>query len=196
MTIPTFDEVMALTSTVSNIHVLAIAECHAMYETLCQLPDRATIIEVGCDYGRSSSLIFQMAKAKNFLTIHIDPWHREYDYGTQALKAKQWMEVMCERCAYHPFILLRMETAEAAPFVEKLTPNGIDFAFIDGAHDTPTVDKDLSIVASRVKAGGFLTAHDYPGGGVSEAIDPFVANGWSKEKQAWGFGVWRRLDLL
>ncbi len=187
MSLPTFDDAMVLTSTISNIYCLQVVECLAMYETLCELPEAATVVEVGCDYGRSSSLIFQMAKAKNFLTIHIDPWQSNPDRG------KDWMTVMCERCSYHPFILLRMTTEEAAPFIEQLTPQGIDLAFIDGSHDQPVVENDMKIVASRVKPGGFLTAHDYPSGGVSEAIDPFVRNGWSKHKQAGGFGVWKRL---
>jgi len=186
MNLPTFDEVMVLTSTISNIYCLQLVECEAMYETLCELPEGATIVEVGCDLGRSSSLIFQIAKAKNFLTIHIDPWQCYQDRG------KQWMEVMCERCSYHPFILLRMTTEEATTFIEQLTPQGIDLAFIDGSHDQDVVEKDLKIVASRIKPGGFLTAHDYPSAGVAEAIDPFVANGWSKHKQAYGFGVWRK----
>lgn len=190
--LPTLDEAMVLTSTINNIHALQLVECEALYETLCGLPEGATVVEVGCDRGRSSSLFFQIAKAKNFLTIHIDPWHYYDDHGTQATKAKEWMEMMCEHCAYHPFILLRMTTEEAAPFIERLTPEGIDLAFIDGCHDQPVVEKDLRIVASRIKRGGFLTAHDYPSGGVAEAIDPFVASGWTKHKQAFGLGVWRR----
>jgi predicted O-methyltransferase YrrM len=85
-----------------------------------------------------------------------------------------------------------MTTEEAATYIEQLTPNGIDLTFIDGAHDTDVVGKDLQIVASHIKSGGFLTAHDYPSGGVSEAIDPFVASGWTKYNQAYGFGVWKR----
>jgi len=95
--IPTFDDVMRLTSTISSYEVFQPAECQAMYDTLLQLPDGATVVEVGCDYGRSSSLIFQVAKAKNFLSIHIDPWLDHPD------RAQQWMEVMVERCTYHPF---------------------------------------------------------------------------------------------
>jgi predicted O-methyltransferase YrrM len=186
MNLPTFDEAMVLTSTISNIHVLQIAECQAMYETLCELKDGATVVEIGCDLGRSSSLILQIAKAKNFLTIHVDPWDPLRE------RAKEWMEVMGERCAYHPFILLRMTTEEAALFIEQLTPEGIDLAFIDGCHDQDVVQNDLRIVAGRVNSGGFLTAHDYPSGGVTEAIDPFVENGWTKHKQTMGFGVWRR----
>ncbi len=183
---------MVLTKTIGNIHILQLDECKAMYDTLCELPDGATIVEIGCDRGRSSSLIFQVAEAKGFLTIHIDPWHRDYDNGTQATKAKYWMELMCERCRYNPFILLRMETIEAAPYLQGLTPQGIDMAFIDGCHDQAVVESDLKIVASRIKYGGFLTAHDYPSGGVTEAIDPYVANGWLKHRQAGGFGVWKR----
>jgi predicted O-methyltransferase YrrM len=193
MNIPTFDEVMALTGTISNEHMLHPEECRAMYDTLCELPSKSTVVEVGCDRGRSSSLIFQMASAQKFMTIHIDPWIPEHDYGQQAYKAKEWMQVMCERCAYHPFILLHMTTEEAVRSLWNLTPKGIDFAFIDGAHDTPTVQMDLRLVASRVNQFGFLVAHDYPSGGVTEAIDPFVAQGWEKVKQARGLGIWRKL---
>lgn len=185
-TLPTLEEVMTLTSTLANIHSLQLVECAAMYEVLCQLPDGATIVEVGCDVGRSSSIIFQLASAKNFLTIHIDPWRWFPE------RAREWLGMMNERCAYQPFVLLRMTTEEAAPLIERLTPQGIDLAFIDGAHDQPVVERDLAIVASRIKPGGFLTAHDYPSGGVTEAIDPFVASGWEKYNQAFGFGVWRR----
>lgn len=158
-----------------------------MYDTLLELPDGATVVEVGCDLGRSSSLIFQVASAKNLLTIHVDPWAQFYN------RAKSWMEVMCEHCLWHPFILLHMTTEEAALFINQLTPWGIDLAFIDGCHDQPVVERDLEIVASRIKPGGFLTVHDYPSGGVTEAVDPFVATGWTKYKQAdLGFGVWKR----
>ena len=188
--IPTFEEVMKLTGTLSTYEVFQPAECQAMYDTLLQLPDGATVVEVGCDYGRSSSLILQLAKAKNFLTIHVDPWH---DYPE---RAAEWMELTCETMNYHPFILLRMTTVEATDHIIQLTPRGIDLAFIDGSHDQDVVEHDLKIVASRVKPGGFLTAHDYPSAGVSEAIDSFVTRTplqWTKVRQADpGFGVWRR----
>lgn len=186
MSLPTFDEVMGLTGTISNVHSLQIAECAALYEALCQLPSGAVVVEVGCDVGRSSSLIFQMAVAKDFLTVHIDPWEWFPD------RAKAWMETMCERCGRQPFVVLRMTTEEAELLVRGLTPRGIDLAFIDGSHDYAVVVRDLQIVASRVKQGGFLVAHDYPSSGVSEAIDPFVRQGWDKYSQAMGLGVWRR----
>ena len=177
---------MEITGTISVVNILQLVECQAMYDTLCQVPDGGTVVEVGCDQGRSSSLIFQLAKPKNLLTIHIDPWKEFKD------RAKLWMEVMSERCPHHRFVLLHMTTEEAGGLLERLTPDGIDFAFIDGSHDQDLVEKDLQIVASRIKSGGFLTAHDYPSGGVSEAIDPFVAQGWNKQQQAYGYGVWRR----
>ena len=187
MKVPTFAEVMSLTETVSQHTILEPVECQAMYDVCCQLSDGATVVEVGCDLGRSTSIILQIAKAKDFLTIHIDPWQCFPERG------KQWMELTSERCPYHPFILLRMKTEEAAVFVKWLTPHGIDMVFIDGSHDQPDVEKDLEFVASRIKPGGFLTAHDYPSAGVMEAIDAFVAqNGFEKVNQAYGFGVWRR----
>ena len=186
--IPTFEEVMTITSRISVHEILEPAECQAMYDTLLQLPDGATVVEVGCDYGRSSSLILQLARAKNMLTIHIDPWQDHPD------RASEWMQVMSERLPYHPFILLKMTTMEAAWYLMRLTPRDIDLAFIDGSHDQNVVEQDLKIVADRVRPGGFLTAHDYPSAGVSEAIDAYVISGWEKVRQADpGFGVWRRM---
>src|ERR1700693_4949458 len=138
--IPTFAKVMMLTGTISTYEILQVAECAAMYDTLVQLPDGATVVEVGCDYGRSSSLILQLAAAKNFLTIHVDPWHDHPD------RASKWMKVMSEYVVYHPFILLRMTTVEAAWYIRQLTPYGIDLAFIDGSHDQDVVEWDLKIV--------------------------------------------------
>jgi len=190
----TFEEVMALTDTVNNRYMLQLDECRAMYDTLMELPDGATCVEVGCDRGRSSSLIYQIAKEKNFLTIHIDPWHPSFDNGIQPTKAKEWMEVMCEKCEYHPFILLRMTTEQAADHLSRIImPEGIDFAFIDGSHDQDIVEWDLDIVANKVIPEGFLAIHDYPSGGVTEAVEPFVAHGWEKHCQAGGLGVWRRI---
>jgi predicted O-methyltransferase YrrM len=185
--VPSFEEVMQLTATISVHEILEPAECEAMYDTLLLLPDGATVVEVGCDLGRSSSLILQMARAKDFRTIHVDPWQSE------PAKAKRWMELASERLAYHPFILLRMTTQEAEEALARLEPEGIDLAFIDGSHDRDVVAEDLRIVASHVLPGGFLTAHDYPSAGVSEAIDSYVASGWTKHRQAApGFGVWRK----
>jgi len=186
MNVPTFDEVMAITDTISNVHILQIAECQAMYDTLCELPDGSTLIEVGCDVGRSSSLQAQMAAAKNFLTIHIDPWEQFPD------RAKTFMENLSERCQWHRFIVLHMTTEQAELHIHRLVQDGVDFAFIDGCHDPVIVTRDLEIVASHVKPGGFLVAHDYPSGGVTEAIDPFVATGWTKYRQAQGMGIWTR----
>lgn len=181
--IPTFEEVMVLTDTISNRSILQIAECQAMYDALAELPAGAVVVEVGCDIGRSSSLLYQMAKAKEFTTVHIEPWLWD------SRKAKVWMEMMCERNPYHPFVVLRMKTVEAAMFI----PLSIDLAFIDGSHDVPDVEIDLAMVATKVRLGGFLTVHDYPSGGVTETVDRFIADGgWVKVNQAGGFGVWRR----
>jgi len=188
MTVPTYEEVMQLTDTVSNFHLLQLDECQAMYDALVSLPDGATVVEIGCDLGRSSSMISQVALAKHFLTIHVDPWQDEPE------KAVFWMGMMCEQIAYRPFIVLRGKTEEMAWAIWRLTDGGIDLAFIDGCHDEAVVVRDLKIVAERVKQGGLLTAHDYPSAGVSEAIDGYIARGgWMKEKQAGGFGVWRKL---
>ena len=184
---PSFESVMALTETISNHHMLCDTDCKAMYECCLEVPENGVVVEVGCAEGRSSSLIRQMAVARNFLTIHVDPY-LDYPYHAQT-----WIYNMIDRVAYHPFILLRMKTQEAESSIKQLTPNGIDLAYIDGCHDEPVVEADMEIVATRVKPGGLRAAHDYPSGGVTEAIDRFIVRGgWTKVNQTVGFGVWRR----
>ncbi len=185
MNLPTYEEVMQLTDTVSNYHLLQPDECRAMYDALVSLPNGATVVEIGCDLGRSSSMIAQVALVKDFLTIHVDPWQDEPE------KAALWMGMMCEQIAYRPFIVLRGKTEEMARYIWRLSE--IDLAYIDGCHDEAVVEADLAMVATRVKQGGLLAAHDYPSAGVSEAIDSFIARGgWMKQQQAGGLGVWRR----
>lgn len=183
----TFEEVMRLTDTISNHHLLQPEECRAMYDVCVQLLPYSDVVEIGCDLGRSSSLIAQVALERRFQTIHVDPWKDE------PRKARQWMEVMCELVVYRKFVVLRMTTEAAEESLKALTPFGIEMAYIDGCHDEPVVVRDLEIVAARVKRNGWLLIHDYPSAGVSEAVDRFIAlGGWTKENQAGGLGIWRR----
>ena len=56
------------------------------------------------------------------------------------------------------------------------TPQEVDFVFIDGNHHYSYVKKDIPCYWPKVKAGGWLTGHDYhdrcP---VPKAVDQFVA---------------------
>ena len=63
---PTFEEVMKLTRTVSGCAALEEAEALGLYNACAQVTESGLVVEVGCQLGRSSSLIRQMALAIGF----------------------------------------------------------------------------------------------------------------------------------
>jgi len=59
----TFDKVMKLTRTISSPAAFEDPECELYWTALSSLPDGSTIVEVGLQYGRSSSIALQVANA-------------------------------------------------------------------------------------------------------------------------------------
>jgi len=86
--IPTFEEVMQITQNISGCAALENPEAKGLYDCCVQVPQGGVVVEVGCQLGRSSSLITQLAKAIGFHSIHIDPYTEQPDY------LKGWAEMM------------------------------------------------------------------------------------------------------
>ena len=63
MSDPTLAEVMELTDTISGHTAFEGIECAKYFELLMSLPWRANIVEIGLQFGRSSSIALQVAKA-------------------------------------------------------------------------------------------------------------------------------------
>jgi len=181
---------MQITQNISGCAALENPEAKGLYDCCVQVPHGGVVVEVGCQLGRSSSLITQLAKAIGFHSIHIDPYTEQPDY------LKGWAEMMYRVGGEweHAFTLFCMRTEQAAWHLSKI--GQIDVAFIDGDHEAESVRIDLQLVANRVKQGGYLTAHDYANEGlkgVQEAINPYVASGdWDHVGAFGSLGVWRR----
>jgi cephalosporin hydroxylase len=153
------------------------------------------MVEIGCQLGRSSSLISQLSYDIGFDCIHVDPYTRQPGW------MKEWMDMM-----YHigpqdhqHFSLLCMRTEQAERILARL--GTLDMAYIDGDHERDSVLIDLRIVADRVKSGGMLAVHDYSPDqmpvysfrGVVEAMDIYLKSGlWEKVAQAGEMGTWRK----
>jgi predicted O-methyltransferase YrrM len=192
-----FDEAMKVTSEVSSILLLQPEEARGLYDAIVTVPNNGLMVEVGCQLGRSSSLIAQLAKVNGFRSIHIDPYKEQPDFLTG------WVRMM--HSVGGTFLLLCMRTEQAQWYLEKLLQDGIDLGYIDGDHEAPGVQVDLKLVADRIKVGGLLAVHDYgpevlePEGkpqfrfpAVSRLIDEYVAKGWEQVGVYHTLGVWRR----
>jgi hypothetical protein len=178
------------------ISALTDTECKALWNYCLAVTYGAVVVEVGCQYGRSSSLIGQAQALRGFHAIHIDPY-LAVDDGVwvnrpDILSAWTSMRLSINK----PFTLLCMKTEEAEWHLERLCRDGIDLAFIDGDHEREAVEIDMALVGSRVKSGGVMMCHDYPHvdfPGLAHAVNVFTVNGWTKEGHHDSLGVWRRL---
>lgn len=169
--VPTFNEVMALTSTVSSSTAFSDVECRGLYNALRWLTPADTFLEIGCQLGRSSSIALQLQKALGFQSIHCDPYTDQPDFH------QQWLEMAAATGA--EYTLLKMNSA-LIPFVSPLPEPTI--IFIDGDHTYPVVrgDMDMAVEILLHDHDSLILTHDYGNPGlpdVTRAADEVEALG-------------------
>jgi predicted O-methyltransferase YrrM len=178
----TFEEVMEFTRTVSSPTALDDDEARALYDCCLEVPQDGSVVEIGSQLGRSSSLLTQMADGR-FGTCHIDPYIDDPAY------LPSWIATM-HRFG-QPFIFLHMKSTEAA----KTISCKIDLLFIDGDHEYASVRTDLLLFGVKVSQGGFLVMHDYQREslpGVTQAADEYIDQRWEPIGVFSTLGVWRK----
>lgn len=173
---------MQLTSTVSGAAAFEADECLAYYNTLTSLPDNAVVVEIGLQFGRSSSIAAQVGKAKQFEYIGIDP------FTDPPEAAEAWTRMM--QGIGMPYALLKMRSDRAYGHID-----GIDCILIDGAHDFESVLEDCAYL-DRTPVGAYALFHDYGRDslpGVYRAVNTWmVERPWWKQQSITGtLGIWR-----
>jgi len=140
---------------------------------LTYLPVRATIVEIGCQYGCSTSAILTMAKERGHRVYCVDPFTfeetgKQDDVGPKFLRSMLTFEV--------PFAVLAMRSADALQWA----PQVIDMVHIDGDHSKEGVEFDCGVWLPRVRPGGLAVCHDYGRCGAPD-VKPVVdahTQGW------------------
>ena len=188
--VPNFNDIMLVTRDINPSAAIHDTEAWMIYQCCTQVPKDGLVVEVGCQMGRSSSIIIQMAQAIGFHNVHIDP------YTEQPTWLNEWTQ-MAYRVGgawEHAFTLLCMRTEQADWHLSKF--GEIDVAFIDGDHESNSVEVDMKLVAERIKEGGVLLAHDYAcetWSGVKKAIDAYITPAkWESLGLFHTVGAWRR----
>lgn len=182
---------MAVTTNVSSVGAIHDTEAKALYDCCLEVPPRGLVVEVGCQLGRSSSLITQLAHAIGFHSVHIDPYTEHADDYLI-----DWVRMMYRvgGAHAHAFTLLCMRTEQADWHLARF--GTIDFAFIDGDHEAPAVEIDLRLVANKVRRQGLLAVHDYTHEGlpgVKQAMAEYLKSGeWEEVGLFHSLGIWRR----
>jgi hypothetical protein len=147
-------------------------------DVLATLPENATIVELGCWRGKSSSfLAVEVMKAnKNFNLHFVDTWGGSPEHYTdQSLvdeinEDKIYNEFISNLSKVDtPYTIHRMTSLEAAEAFEN---NSVDFVFFDTNHSYGYVTKELKAWFPKVKKLGVMAGHDYRTG-VRVAVDNF-----------------------
>ena len=189
----TFEEIWKFTDTVGIWSTFQKHEAELFYQALCLIPEKSTVVEIGCEFGRSTSILAQATKERGHRLILIDPFvDSNQNPVPQETSITSCINML--RQVATPFTLYCMKTKEV-PRLE--IPFPIDFLHIDGDHRKEALSYDLDAVASHVKNDGFLACHDYDPAGTCPDVFPtlneFVAlGGWMKFGYVGCLGVWRR----
>ncbi len=185
----TFEQVMEFTRGVSAPDAFQDVECKAFYDALLHVRPGGIVVEIGCQLGRSSSIIAQMQPVIHYHAIHIDPYTEQPDY------LRGWTDMMWRvGNRDHEFTLMCMRTEQAEWLLSRI--GEIDLAFVDGDHEYPSVMIDLKLVAERVRRGGYLTAHDLSNEGlpgVSKALGEYIDAKWHTVGTFGSLGVWIKI---
>lgn len=153
---------------------------------LSRLPKQAVGAEIGVWQGDFSARILEKAQPR--LLHLIDPWlHRTDPSHANALYGRAQQEQMdqlhsavCSKFAAQmasgQVCVHRTTSADA---MGKLTPESLDYVYIDGDHAFEGVSADLELSFTRVRPGGLICVDDHVlgkwwGDGVVRAVNMFL----------------------
>ena len=179
----TFADVMILTRTVSSNAAFEDEECEAYFDLLMSMVPHSLVIEVGLQYGRSSSVALQVCKERNLRYHGIDPFIEGAD------AAGKWLELA--RKVGGPYQLSMMYSDAV------LIGEPISIILIDGDHSYQGVVNDCDHFLHLVKKGGYACFHDYGRESLPEvynAVRDFMDGNqhWTEHQHVGTLGVWRR----
>lgn len=180
-----FDEVMTLTRTVSSPTAFDDDECRAYYDLTVSLAPGSTIVEIGLQFGRSSSIVLQVAKDQGHRYIGVDPFIEPPEAEAE------WRKMADALGAPYQLCMMRSDQWRDLEYC----PSAIHLALIDGDHSYNGVTTDIGIVAPRITPGGHMCFHDYGRESLPEvyaAVSDWGGAGFTHVGTFGTLGVWRK----
>lgn len=180
-----FNKVWEYTQHISSETAFSKLEGEALFEALMQLGGGSRIVEVGCEFGRSTSIIAQVVKEYGHELILIDPFIASVEQRPMMNCARMLEEV------HIPFSLYCMTTEQA---VQKL-PLRLHFVHIDGDHSRAGVKVDCRILLPRIGSGGWACFHDYGRPSLEDVKE--IVDWYTKSDVVWDkVGVFETLMVV
>lgn len=152
--IPTFEEVHELTKTRIDQVAFEPIEAEAYYNAILSMPrDYSTLIEIGLQYGRSSSIPLQLQPHLKFRYIAIDPFI-QVDHNDHTNAAAEWLR-MWAKLEPRPQVELKLCKSG-----DLRLPNS-NLMLVDGDHSEIGIQTDINQVFDSVFNRGLALFHDY-----------------------------------
>lgn len=153
----TFEQAFELTNKISSTAAYEKDELRLLFDCAMDGPGGRPILEIGAEYGRSTSLLLQVAKERRlaFTIVEIDP-KPELIANLRQFK--------------YPYFLAALNSAAYKPSLP------LGFLHIDADHDYGSVKCDLEDFVPFCQ--GWTVCHDYgreslPG--VEQAVDEYLS---------------------
>jgi hypothetical protein len=115
--------------------------------------------EIGVEQGAYSEVLCKANPGLKVLYC-VDAWQHYAGYRDHVNQQKLdgFYIATKARLAPYPAVLMRAFSLDAIKVFE---PNGLDFCYIDAAHDLVSVINDLAAWSKLVRPGGIIAGHDY-----------------------------------
>lgn len=191
-----FEDIYQIVEESSHETAFNREECQALFDLALTVPKHGLVVEIGVEYGRSTSVIAQIQKESDFRFIAIDP-HNIQENGQEA-RAHVLYQMEKHNWNFDLWQLTSVQ-AEFRFRLEYKKPKVIDLLHIDGNHKYEFVLEDTKLWAPKVKKGGYICFDDYGHDslpGVFQAVTEYMSeNGGFKYIGRFGnkLGVFQRI---
>lgn len=140
-------------------------EARALYDYLYKIPTGSNVIEIGIEFGRTTTIIAEVAKQRNLHHFAIDNFSQ--DNGEQY---KSFQFGRAKNYDWSQTIFIESDSKDAPIDRRKR----YSLIFIDGDHSYEGVKSDIEIYRPLLAKNGYMMFHDYGRGsleGVTDAVD-------------------------
>jgi predicted O-methyltransferase YrrM len=126
-----------------------VPEQHYLIKLAKEVPDNGVIVEIGAEFGQSSSLFVRAIGNKNIRIISIDLFPGDLQDIYLANMREAGMSGRTES--------VKMNSKD---FINSCGSLDIDLLFVDGDHSHDGVKLDIDNYAPKVRVGGVIAFHD------------------------------------